>query len=245
VTGELAFGYVTEFDAFETVMAVWLWLTQLTFISAFLSGVRKSGFEIKQQFADLYGSGSIDRAVRLNQARIQNRDFANYLHGQVQNKLLSVALGLEKGKATKEELEQALAVVENILKTLDSNFQTMNSGDIDAEVAKLNDQWLGFIKIRWNLDTGVKNLETRKRILLMQLVDEAISNAVRHGLAKKVLVNAAVAADEEVTLEVIDDGIGPRDGKAGLGSTFFKSVSKGNWKLEQGPNGGSKLNLRF
>jgi two-component sensor histidine kinase len=245
VTGELAFGYVTEFGAIETVMAVWLWLTQLTFISAFLYGVRKGGFAIKQQFADLYGSESIDRAVRLSQARIQNRDFANYLHGQVQNKLLSIALGLEKGKATKEELEQALALVENILKTLDTNFQTMNSGDIDAEVAKINDQWLGFIKISWNLDKEVKNLETRQRIILIQVVDEAISNAVRHGLAKNVFVCAEVAAKQEIILEVIDDGIGPRDGKAGLGSTFFKSVSKGNWKLEQEASGGTKLTLQF
>ena len=245
VTGEVVFGFIAEFNAVETVLAVWLWLMQLTFISAFLSGVREGGSEIKQEFAELYGSESIDRAVRLSQARIQNRDFANYLHGQVQNKLLSVALGLEKGKATKEELEQALALVENILKSLDSNFQTMNSGDIDAEVSKLNDQWLGFIKINWNLDKEVKMLETRQKILLIQLADEAISNAVRHGLAKNVLVNAEVTADQKINLEVIDDGIGPRDGKAGLGTTFFKSVSKGDWKLEQGSSGGTKLTLQF
>jgi signal transduction histidine kinase len=217
----------------------------LTFISAFLFGVRKGSSEIKQEFADLYGSETIDRAVRLSQARIQNRDFANYLHGQVQNKLLAVALGLEKGEATKEELEQALALVENILKTLDSGFQTLNSGDLESELAKLSNQWFGFVRITWNLDSHLKNLETRKRILLIQLIDEATSNAIRHGLAKNVFVLAKVLSDQKINLEVIDDGIGPRAGKAGLGSTFFNSVSKGNWDLVQESTGGTKLTLQF
>jgi signal transduction histidine kinase len=245
VTGEIVFGYVSAFDGFQTVLAVWLWLTQLTFISAFLFGVRKGSSEIKQEFADLYGSETIDRAVRLSQARIQNRDFANYLHGQVQNKLLAVALGLEKGEATKEELEQALALVENILKTLDSGFQTLNSGDLESELAKLSNQWFGFVRITWNLDSHLKNLETRKRILLIQLIDEATSNAIRHGLAKNVFVLAKVLSDQKINLEVIDDGIGPRAGKAGLGSTFFNSVSKGNWDLVQESTGGTKLTLQF
>lgn len=245
VTGEIVFGYVSAFDEFQTVLAVWLWLTQLTFISAFLFGVRKGSSEIKQEFADLYGSETIDRAVRLSQARIQNRDFANYLHGQVQNKLLAVALGLEKGEATKEELEQALALVENILKTLDSGFQTLNSGDLESELAKLSNQWFGFVRITWNLDSHLKNLETRKRILLIQLIDEATSNAIRHGLAKNVFVLAKVLSDQKINLEVIDDGIGPRAGKAGLGSTFFNSVSKGNWDLVQESTGGTKLTLQF
>lgn len=245
VTGEIVFGYVSAFDEFQTVLAVWLWLTQLTFISAFLFGVRKGSSEIKQEFADLYGSETIDRAVRLSQARIQNRDFANYLHGQVQNKLLAVALGLEKGEATKEELEQALALVENILKTLDSGFQTLNSCDLESELAKLSNQWLGFVRITWNLDSHLKNLETRKRILLIQLIDEATSNAIRHGLAKNVFVLAKVLSDQKINLEVIDDGIGPRAGKAGLGSTFFNSVSKGNWDLVQESTGGTKLTLQF
>lgn len=245
LTGELAFGYVQEFNAVETVMAVWLWLTQLTFISAFLAGIRKSGSEIKQEFAELYGSESIDRAVRLSHARIQNRDFANYLHGQVQNKLLSVALGLEKGKATKEELQRALELVEDILKSLDSNFKTINSGDIDSEIEKLNVQWLGFINIDWNIQQAVRDLETRQRVILIQVIDEAISNALRHGMAKNVRVVARVDEDSILQLEVTDDGIGPRNGKAGLGSTFFKSVSKGEWALSQEPNGGTKLTLQF
>lgn len=245
ITGELVFGYVAEFDAFQTVSAVWLWLTQLTFISAFLSGVRKGGSAIKQEFAELYGSESIDRAVRQSQARIQNRDFANYLHGQVQNKLLSVALGLEKGQATKEELQQALALVEDILKSLDSEFKSMNSGDLAAEMAKINEQWLGFIAITWNLNKLVSALETRQKVLLIQVVDEAISNAVRHGMAKKVVVNVQVSASNSVELEITDDGIGPRNGKQGLGTTFFKNVSNGDWSLEQMPNGGSRLKLNF
>ena len=101
------------------------------------------------------------------------------------------------------------------------------------------------MRITWNLDSHLKNLETRKRILLIQLIDEATSNAIRHGLAKNVFVLAKVLSDQKINLEVIDDGIGPRAGKAGLGSTFFNSVSKGNWDLVQESTGGTKLTLQF
>jgi signal transduction histidine kinase len=244
ISGELLFGYVSGFKLFDTLVAVWLWLVQLTFITAFLSGVRKGGTAIKQEFAELYGSESIDRAVRLSQARIQNRDFANYLHGNVQNKLLSVALGLERGEATKEELQQALAMVEDILKSLDSDFKTTNSGQIDDEIEKINNQWLGFVNIKWNIDSAVNNLETRQKILLIQVAEEAISNSVRHGLSKNIVVTAKVVSGA-LQIEVTDDGIGPRDGKPGLGSIFFKNVSRGQWSLTQGPGGGSKLTVNF
>jgi two-component sensor histidine kinase len=244
MSGEWVFGFVAGFKPFDTLIAIWFWLMQLTFITSFLVGIRKSGFEIKQEFAELYGSESIDRAVRLSQSRIQNRDFANYLHGQVQNKLLSVALGLERGEATKDELERALAMVEDILISLDSNFQAMNSGDIQDEITKINSQWFGFLSISWNIDDSVNALESRERVLLIQVIDEAISNAVRHGLAKQVRVSA-VSNSTGLVLEIVDDGIGPRSGKAGLGSTFFKSVSKGNWSLLQEPNGGSRLTVKF
>jgi len=244
MSGEWVFGFVAGFKPLDTLIAVWVWLIQLTFITAFLAGIRKSGTEIRQEFADLYGSESIDRAVRLSQSRIQNRDFANYLHGQVQNKLLSVALGLERGEATKDELERALVMVEDILISLDSNFQTMNSGDIQDEIMKFNSQWLGFLSISWNIDDSVIALESRQRVLLLQVIDEAISNAVRHGLAKQVQVSA-VSNSNGLVLEIVDDGIGPRSGKAGLGSTFFKNVSKGNWSLSQEPAGGSRLKVKF
>jgi signal transduction histidine kinase len=244
ISGQLVFGRLEGFKEVDTLIAVWIWLTQLTFMSAFLSGVRKGGVEIKQEFAELYGSESIDRAVRLSQARIQNRDFANYLHGQVQNKLLSVALGLERGEATKDELQRAIAMVEDILRTLDSDFKAMNSGDIQTEIAKIDYQWQGFLAIKWDLDDSVAELETRQRILLIQVIDEAISNAVRHGLAKSVEVTAKVASGA-LSLKVVDDGIGPRNGKAGLGSIFFKNVSRGKWSLVQEPSGGSRLTVNF
>jgi glucose-6-phosphate-specific signal transduction histidine kinase len=120
----------------------------------------------------------------------------------------------------------------------------MNSGDIQDEIMKINSQWLGFLSISWNIDDSVIALESRQRVLLLQVIDEAISNAVRHGLAKQVQVSA-VSNSNGLVLEIVDDGIGPRSGKAGLGSNFFKNVSKGNWSLSQEPAGGSRLKVKF
>lgn len=243
--GEVVFGIVENFNPFETILAVWLWLAQLTFISAFLTGIRKSGAEINQEFNELYGSSTIDKAVRQSQARIQNRDFANFLHGQVQNKLLSVALGLEKSEASKEHLEQSLALVEEILKTLESELDESKTISLQTQSQKLNEQWLGFVEIKWALPTKIETLDDRSKSLLMQVIEEGLSNSVRHGMAKHVEVRVQVKAESRLQVVVTDDGIGPRNGKPGLGSTFFKSVSKGNWTLEHLENGGAKLTVNF
>lgn len=244
LAGEFVFGAVPEFGLLETILVIWIWLLQLTFISSFLSGMRVGGSVLDQELSDLFGSKSIDRAVRQSQARIQNREFANYLHGQVQNKLLSVALGLEKGEATKQQLRESLEMVESILTSLNSSFPSLHSDDIEFEISKMTDQWQGFLTIEWDIVEGSLNLESGVKVLLIQVIEEAISNSVRHGLSRNLKVSFE-DSDELKLLSVIDDGIGPRNGKPGLGSSFFGNVSSGNWSLIQLPSGGSKLTVHF
>jgi hypothetical protein len=48
-----------------------------------------------------------------------------------------------------------------------------------------------------------------------------------------------------LSISVIDNGVGPRAGKFGLGSALFEIVSGGNWSLTAQPEGGSKLEIQF
>jgi two-component sensor histidine kinase len=243
-SGEALFGPLAEFRSFESVFAIWLWLVQLGFICSFLLGVRRSRESLKSELIDVYGIEAINKAARFSQARIRNRDFANYLHGQVQNKLLAIALGLEKGTATKEELSGALSAVESVLESMGSEYELMNTSDLEAAMLRLKSQWLGFVDLGWQVDSSVHAAPERDRTLLIQVVEEALANSVRHGLAKNISVVMRNQGGHS-TVEVTDDGLGPRDGKPGLGTSLFRNVSDGNWSLQQQPNGGSKLTVNF
>jgi anti-sigma regulatory factor (Ser/Thr protein kinase) len=78
-------------------------------------------------------------------------------------------------------------------------------------------------------------------------VSEAVSNAVRHGLAKNLTITLekleSIADHIEIVVE--DDGLGPRSGKAGLGTELFNATSGVEWSLTAGKTGGSVLRVRI
>jgi signal transduction histidine kinase len=241
---DFLFGYLGGFRLLESILASWIWVSQLAFVSSFLLDLRRGQQNLSSKVTASFGLASIDKAARFSQARIQNRDFANFLHGQVQNKLLGIALSLEKSHSTAEELEQALRSVDEILQSVESEYDSLSSGNLSEGLDRQKAQWQGFVEIQSSVDNAVEALPIRDRILTLQVIDEAIANAVRHGLSKSIQVDVKIVSGRP-SIEVIDDGIGPRDGKSGLGSAFFESVSAGNWSLTQQPNGGSKLTVKF
>jgi two-component sensor histidine kinase len=241
-SGEFVFGFVDGFRLIESLIATWLWVVQLTFLGSFLLDVQRNRKSLESELSVVYGLASIDKDARFSQARIQNRDLANFLHGQVQNKLLGIALNLEKAKPTQAELEQALKSVSEVFEGIDSELDLSNSGNLAEGVCKLKLQWQGFVEIESLVDPSADDLSVRDRVFILQVIEEAIANSVRHGLSKNINVALAINAGRP-TVEVSDDGIGPRDGRPGLGSNFFDSVSKGNWSLESLPAGGSKLTV--
>ena len=77
------------------------------------------------------------------------------------------------------------------------------------------------------------------------MVEESFSNALRHGLATEATIVLNSSATE-ISLTVIDNGIGPRAGDPGLGSSLFNSIAGSNWSLSRGPDGvGAALNLKI
>ena len=243
-SGEIVFGFLDGFRALESVLATWLWLIQVSFMCSFLIDVRKGRKNLESEFSTIYDMAAIDKAAKFAQARMQSRDLANFLHGHVQNKLLGIALSLEKSQPTAEELEGALKAVDEVFKSIEYEFEILNSGNISEGLSNQVRQWQGFVKIKSLIDSKVDGLPVRDRVFILQVIDEAVANSVRHGLSKNISIQANVLNGRTV-IEVADDGLGPRDGKPGLGSSFFESVSSGNWSLEQQSSGGSKLTVNF
>ena len=106
---------------------------------------------------------------------------------------------------------------------------------------KLENSWRGILNITF---TGLEFTAGLTAQLITPVLEEAISNSVRHGKAEKVAVEFALEEDE-LFLIISDDGFGPRNGKSNLGSSLFSLVSKGNWTLTPIPTGGSRLKIEL
>ena len=169
-----------------------------------------------------------------------SRRLARFLHGEVVNKLLRLSHGLTLD--TRESAVLADQEKREILSRLDSGtwlHPPVSPGEagehfLDETVRR----WRGVIRVEWEVAEGTV-AESLERASAAEIVDEALVNAYRHGLAKRATIS--IARDElgAMVVEVRDDGVGPRDGAAGLGSTIFDRASGGKWELSALAEGGA------
>ncbi len=101
------------------------------------------------------------------------------------------------------------------------------------------------------------DIENEKSLSLLRIVQEAVSNAVRHGEASEVHIQLSKDSENNITLEIIDNGNGFEsekinhealriEGHRGLASmTERMSLMGGNLKIKSAPGQGTKITGSF
>ena len=82
---------------------------------------------------------------------------------------------------------------------------------------------------------------------IYHIAQEALTNVVRHAQAKSCIVRLAV--NEDVALDVVDDGVGipeERSGGVGLSSMRERAAELGGTcVIEPAPEGGTRVSVRL
>jgi len=165
----------------------------------------------------------------------------------LQSRLMATAFAIEAAgnardsKTLSAEIEKA----RQSIATPFDQFTSQDLGVVSIELSRLLAMWEGVLttKIEFaGLDEHISIIDTRN---IVHVVEEAFSNALRHGLANEATI-VLNSTPSEISLAVIDNGSGPRAGDPGLGSSLFNSIAGSNWSLSRGPEGiGAKLNLQI
>jgi signal transduction histidine kinase len=91
------------------------------------------------------------------------------------------------------------------------------------------------------------NLPAAVEVAVYRITQEALTNVARHARAKRCLVRLAV--DEDVTLEIVDDGVGiPKVHSAGVGLSSMRERASelgGTCVVERAPKGGTRVLVRL
>ena len=235
----IVFGQLEQLPAIETIAATWVWLVQLSLVGSIFAWIRNNRDEIRLHLNSHDDLAKLDAKARWALGKITNREFANLLHGHVQNRLLAVALRLDRGLQNNEE---ARAEIEAILTSAGQRLAPMTPRDLDDELARIQEQWASFAEVNFLVANLPHSNGPDLRFLITQIAEEAVANSIRHGLASQVNVHISTTADG-TRIIVADNGLGPRKGREGLGSEFFDAVSAGNWSLRQGEDLGSVLQV--
>jgi len=210
-------------------LSIGLWLAEVSLLAtSFQIGIRTAAL-IRVE-SELLGIGA-----NLGSLELRRRTVANQLHGEVQSRLMALVLQEQGGQ--KVSSQAAAAELDSLMEFLDSRSE-VDGSSFEQMMQGLVKRWKGFAQIEYHVpDPMPERLNPNQ---LFYLIEEAVSNSFRHGLANQVTIELSV--DPEARLTVLDNGIGPVAGQAGLGSKVLDSAAI-SWTLIPGAQGGSELTV--
>ncbi len=251
--GSVSLGFVitalitgTELQAADVPVVITgaVWMSFVVIGASILSGV----VELRDVIREDLGTSDTRDVIRRRSAddttTASTKLVAAQLHGSVQSGLLGVALALDRGMISSDEIDQRLAAIVDELQLLGSAHSDHADGDKPPHevVADLIDNWAGLLAVEVdNRSTSIVQTLLESRPECADILREALTNAHRHGRATEVTIHATTHSDGDVTLTVVDNGYGPRIGSPGLGSTLLDAWTRCRWTLTPHPDGGSAL----
>lgn len=205
-----------------------LWLVFLTALLAVTVGLSVREAEllavlrarVDDEQAELLARGAVEAELR--------RQASILLHSQVQGRMFGVAAAVEVDPAL-----GAWGWLVGELDGLPRQLPARTTVDLAGELKDRRGRWEGLLALTWSLPPGAVASDDSVRIL--DIVDEAVANAYRHGGARHVDVD--VTAEPMCwSLNVTSDGA-PLDAqparRMGMGLALIGELTGGAWSLSQ------------
>ncbi len=173
------------------------------------------------------------------------RNAARELHGTVQTRLIACAVAIEQAMRSgdidqfRQALEASIAILDSPLPDLSQD----RFASVHEEIERMCAPWEGLCDIHLDLDVEVGDLRGPVAIAAGRIVEEAVANACRHGMAEDVKIRVRLTQEPSLIFEIDDDGAGPQGGVPGLGTAMLAGMSRGQVALSSGAKSGSRLTV--
>jgi nitrate/nitrite-specific signal transduction histidine kinase len=96
--------------------------------------------------------------------------------------------------------------------------------------------WKGIAEIDISIPANLLENQGRN-LLLVQFVEEAIANAVRHANADRISVRAQLLPNQQVSFSIINNGITEGQDSVGMGTAWLNHHAPNSWSRRQTENG--------
>jgi signal transduction histidine kinase len=169
-----------------------------------------------------------------------SHDLARFLHTNLQTSMLNSANILDRAAAAHDAdaIRREIDNVQTLLHLPDNLDASQGQETLESILNSAKRNWDGLmiVKSRFTGENKKSNRIEAKKLSLV--LDEALSNAFRHGKAANVEIMLHSTLDE-LKVTVSDNGIGPTHGVEGMGSQIFDSTGGSSWELLPGKESGS------
>ncbi|MEN9805365.1 MAG: hypothetical protein RIS41_2212 [Actinomycetota bacterium] len=167
-----------------------------------------------RQLATAIRADRLDAMAEARAVSDEARHLAGLLHGRVQSRLLGCAMAIEFAGDDPSALQQALDRTRSVL---DEEWGAPR--DASRSVGEVLTPWKGLAEISVVGEVD----EFAADPACVRVVEELVSNAVRHGGARRVDVSIESDGTDRV-ITVADDGQALGEGRPGLGTSLLERV---------------------
>ncbi|CAB4770261.1 unannotated protein [freshwater metagenome] len=218
------------------------WIPWVIFVIAgqVIFNVGKASFISQARAMDVFSEQIKMTSVRQNIINLEiatvSRDWAKQLHGPIRAELLATALMLERAQASGDEKEMDL-VLQQAVALLDSLVQAapLEKKSAVQEIEYRVSLWEPLVDITADLSGFTHLPESSNSQDLGGVIEEAISNAVRHAMATSISIVLKNEPSGELVIEVVNDGMWKDLINPGVGSALYSIYSDEHWTISRNP----------
>ena len=176
---------------------------------------------------------------------VRDIDLARYLHGELQAGLIAASLLLQRASNTgdTELARHALRSAAHILRQDHARISQSRISSPQARMEQIAAGWRGIAEVRIDLD-WIDDLETSVLNDVIVLIDEGVSNAIRHAKATTISVSGT-RTGTDLNLEILSNGSGMTVQTPGLGTKLFNELTSAYAYSRQGDLNLLKFTVRF
>lgn len=251
--GSVALGIALADSLFGIVeggsfLLVWVLASALALQTMIMATIGKQMItqdrDLDHEIDELVADYEIEDKARAAYSTLVNRDYAQFLHSDVQNQLLISALAARQPNFSSQDLKFEIARLRKLFEDLETERPTPKKISVFEVLEHLEERWEGFIQLDAQVSSQVDSLEYDRSWALIEVLNESISNSIRHGMASRVSITVRFSPDS-ISVSVEDNGLGVTSGKPGLGSRIIDEITGGNWSLSQVESGGARLTMKL
>jgi two-component sensor histidine kinase len=181
---------------------------------------------------------AIEAEMLRDQKRLIGRRWAVHIHGKIQTKISSAALAIQQA-IDKGDGSIILETIDSISFTLAEPSAGLKQVDrvLEQELEARFAPWAGLLEYETSVDSGLSSLDAIRVRVVGEVLEELISNAVRHGSATQISLNLSMNTRGGIVLYAEDNSTNPPPSRTnrnvGIGTSIFNAASLGRWNLER------------
>lgn len=201
------------------------------FVTSSVGAWRNLNGQISRNFKETLDEGVVIAIAESEETANLAREASRILHGSVQTRLVSCAMVIQQASKSGDQERINLALIE-ASSILQAPLSPPAYGEsVEQEVRRKVHLWDGLCKFSVTISDNSLVFNESKSIIVGRVIEEGISNAIRHGKAKFVEISVTVASDNSSLIIMKNNGREVSILNPGMGTAFLEQASHSNWSL--------------